>query len=267
MANIELSILVAMYEPDISQFNQKIDSLIQALAENIRYEILIHDDSDNVTEVVERCNVYYQHNKKRLGIYDNYNSLLDAARGRYICIYDQDDYFEPDYFLDGIQYLRENDNLGLYCGECKVISIIDNSLLRTELTEIHNRDNLEKTILQVVGGGQSLWMHSIVKNDDRFRFSNMIGADHIFNLLTIISLEFYVSPKSYLKYFEEPTKVHANSERWDIHSSEIEFIYHLFYITYSRVGLFLSFRLLWKLVKGHKKLIALAFVNRLRRFL
>ena len=264
MANIELSILVAMYEPDVNQFNKKISHLIERLGEKINYEIIIHDDSSDLNNIVKYDNIHYQLNKTRLGIYQNYNCLLDAANGKYICFYDQDDYFEPDYFIEGIQFLTNNGTAELYCGECTVLSSVDESWLRTELESDLNSLTKNELIFKVIGRGESLIMHSIIKNDERFRFTDMIGADHLFNLLILMELEVHKSSKCYVYYYEDPYKSHADNEGWDISSSKVEFIFCIFYDTFQKIGFFLSINLLFKLTWGHKRLMVYAAIGALR---
>ena len=264
MADIELSILVAMYKPDVNQFNNKISQLIERLGNTINYEIIIHDDSSHQNNIVKCDKIYYQSNTTRLGIYKNYNSLLDAAKGQYICFYDQDDFFDPNYFIDGIQYLTDNETTEMYCGECKVLSSVDGSWLRTELSFDLNFLTKHELIYKVIGHGESLIMHSIIKNDKCLRFMDIIGADHLFNLLTLIELEVYKSLRCYIYYYEDPYKIHADNERWEISSSKIEFIFRIFCLTFQKIGFFLSMKMLIKLTWSHKRVMIYAAIGALR---
>jgi len=63
-------------------------------------EILIGDDSGDLRHVVEEINdprVIYIRNDPRLGMANNWNSLLDQARGRYLALLMDDDVLAPNF--------------------------------------------------------------------------------------------------------------------------------------------------------------------------
>src|SRR5205823_4427718 len=63
-------------------------------------EVLIGDDSGDLRRTVEEINdprIIYIRNDPRLGMANNWNSLLDQARGRYLALLMDDDVLAPTF--------------------------------------------------------------------------------------------------------------------------------------------------------------------------
>ncbi len=71
-----------------------------------KFEILITDDSEEeavkIHEVIREfigksINIFYYKNKKRLGLFGNWNRAYELARSEYCCFFNHDDAPTPDY--------------------------------------------------------------------------------------------------------------------------------------------------------------------------
>ena len=96
MSSLDVSVCIPAYEsPD--KIIRCIKSIL--IQENISFEIIITDDSitDSIIEKLNELNlsnkITYLKNNQRLGSPENWNKCISFAKGRYIKIMHQDDWF------------------------------------------------------------------------------------------------------------------------------------------------------------------------------
>ena len=89
-------------------------------------ELLIHDDAsaDDTTTLVEQLDdprVHYRRHWRPLGVAENRNTCLAAARGRYIAWLDADDAYLPDSLARRLAVLEEHPEVGFVHGDFEVL--------------------------------------------------------------------------------------------------------------------------------------------------
>jgi glycosyltransferase involved in cell wall biosynthesis len=95
-------------------------------------EIIVSDDAstDNTSKVLAKLQSEISilrviENTKNQGITTNVNKVLRAAKGDLILRLDSDDFLEPDYVLNFVDYFRTNSNLGFGHAAVKEINQFD----------------------------------------------------------------------------------------------------------------------------------------------
>jgi glycosyltransferase involved in cell wall biosynthesis len=90
------------------------EALESALAQTFEcYEVIVTDDSDNdaakaiCNSVSNPTKVRYRSNQSRLGVALNLRAALLEAKGKYIAILNDDDYWEPDFLLRLVEPLEK----------------------------------------------------------------------------------------------------------------------------------------------------------------
>jgi glycosyltransferase involved in cell wall biosynthesis len=81
-------------------------------------EVVVGDDSGDLESVVQRINdrrVVYVRNEPRLGMAENWNAMLDRARGRYLGLLMDDDYYLPGFLSEVMQAFSAAPDVGLVC--------------------------------------------------------------------------------------------------------------------------------------------------------
>lgn len=128
-----LSILVPAYN-DPSGVLRIISPILNERRPDI--EVLVHDDSsDNHVEQAVRVlmpansSLHYLHNRPSLGAVDNWNSLLKAARGRYVALIHHDDFPLSEQFAsEVIDELRAKDWPDALIMSCLVHDVARNQI-------------------------------------------------------------------------------------------------------------------------------------------
>ena len=122
---IKLSIVLISYNYK-NYIQQCLDSIL-AQKTNFEFEVLVRDDGSNdgtqefVTEKYSNDpRVIVFDGSKNIGVLDNILTLIDAAKGEYLCHIDADDYLTDfGYFQRAIDYLDNNKDYNIYCGGYK----------------------------------------------------------------------------------------------------------------------------------------------------
>jgi glycosyltransferase involved in cell wall biosynthesis len=98
-------------------------ALASVLAQDLEdFEILVGDETGAAEPAVvaaDDARIRYFRNPHRLGFSANHVALLDRARGRYIAILHDDDWWEPTYLSSMARVLDEETDVGLVC--CGVV--------------------------------------------------------------------------------------------------------------------------------------------------
>ena len=86
------------------------------------FELLIGDETGAAGSLVASLDdprVRYRHNPARLGFAANHMALLDGARGRYMAVLHDDDWWDPAYLSRLVSVLDRHPDVGLAC--CRVV--------------------------------------------------------------------------------------------------------------------------------------------------
>jgi glycosyltransferase involved in cell wall biosynthesis len=81
-------------------------------------EVVVGDDSGELEPVVQRVGdgrVIYVRNQPHLGMAENWNAVLDRARGRYLGLLMDDDYYLPGFLSAVMQAFSAVPDVGLVC--------------------------------------------------------------------------------------------------------------------------------------------------------
>lgn len=154
-----ISILLALYNPNIQWLEQQLYSLDNQSYDNIEL-VIIDDCSEDISykvicECIERCinQLQYQlfRNEKNLGSSKTFERLTQFAKGKYIAYCDQDDIWERDKLLILKQFIEEEEAL-VVCGDVTVIDN-DGNIIADSITKVRKRHvfkegyNLEQGLL------------------------------------------------------------------------------------------------------------------------
>lgn len=113
----KVSVLTPIYNTDLKQLRECIESVLNQTFSD--FEFLILNDSPDNVEIEKLVKSYkddrikYYKNDKNIGISESRNKLLDLASGEYIAILDHDDICLPDRLALEVQYLDENEHVGV----------------------------------------------------------------------------------------------------------------------------------------------------------
>jgi glycosyltransferase involved in cell wall biosynthesis len=84
------------------------------------FEIIVGDETGAAEQAVAAIadpRIRYHRNPQRLGFSGNHVALLDRARGRYMTVLHDDDWWEPDYLSTLVHVLDADPAVGMaYCG-------------------------------------------------------------------------------------------------------------------------------------------------------
>lgn len=104
--------LPASRDSDITQI-----ALRSVLAQTLTdFEVLIGDETGDFAPKVAAMGdgrVVYQHNEHRLGFSGNHVALLDRARGRYLAVLHDDDWWEPTYLESMVAAFESSPTVGV----------------------------------------------------------------------------------------------------------------------------------------------------------
>lgn len=118
--NPKFSLIVAAYNPPIEYFEEMVRSVQEQSYDN--WELLIADGSTN-EDVMKWLNshpdekIKFVKLEKNLGIADNMNAAAAMATGDYICLYDHDDFLEPDALYEMAKAVNEKEYGFIYTDE------------------------------------------------------------------------------------------------------------------------------------------------------
>ena len=124
----QISIVMAVYEPNLQWFREQLDSLEIQTYPNL--ELLVIDDCSPTVpfETVRQCVAesirsfpyQVQRNEKNLGSNGTFEKLTQQARGKYIAYCDQDDVWLPEK-LEILQRVIEQTGAKLVCSDMYII--------------------------------------------------------------------------------------------------------------------------------------------------
>ena len=135
--NTSISIAMCVCEPKKKHLLAQLDSIAnQTLLPN---ELIVCDDSKAPQEEFFRqvgqttkINIVYEHNKKTLGIVNNFSSALQKTTGQYILLCDQDDIWESNKIQETVASIKQNEGDGnlpiLFHSDLSLLSKSDKTL-------------------------------------------------------------------------------------------------------------------------------------------
>jgi glycosyltransferase involved in cell wall biosynthesis len=102
--DLDLSILLPVWNPERQQFMRCLKALSEARLERFSHEILVSDNASD-SMVVKECldmsglrNVRYVRQAVNIGGFPNFNHCLSLARGRWLHVQSHDDWIEPGFY-------------------------------------------------------------------------------------------------------------------------------------------------------------------------
>jgi glycosyltransferase involved in cell wall biosynthesis len=109
-----VSVCIPTYN-DAMFLSQSLQSIVNQTYQNL--EIIIGDDAstDDTYAVVHRfqdSRISYRKNCNNLGQFDNVNSLVQRATGKYITVYHSDDVYDPSIIEKEVNFLEANLSAG-----------------------------------------------------------------------------------------------------------------------------------------------------------
>ena len=123
-----ISIVMAVYEPNLQWFREQLDSLEAQIYPNL--ELLVIDDcsptvpfetlQQYIAESIRSFPYQVQRNEKNLGSNGTFEKLTQQARGQYIAYCDQDDVWLPEK-LEILQRTIEQTSAKLVCSDMYII--------------------------------------------------------------------------------------------------------------------------------------------------
>ena len=111
-----VSVLMPIYKTNETHLREAIESILTQTFKD--YEFLILDDcpDDDREEIVKSYKderIKYSKNEENLGITRSRNKLIDMAQGEYLAIFDHDDVSLPMRLQKEVEYLDENQDVGV----------------------------------------------------------------------------------------------------------------------------------------------------------
>ncbi len=104
--------LPASREPGVTE-----NALRSVLAQTFTdFEVLIGDETGAFAQTVAAIGderVDYRHNPHRLGFSENHVALLDRARGTYLAVLHDDDWWEPAYLASMVGAIESSPEVGV----------------------------------------------------------------------------------------------------------------------------------------------------------
>jgi glycosyltransferase involved in cell wall biosynthesis len=149
-----VSILITCY-----QFEAYIEEAIRSLlAQRGGYEIeiIVFDDNspDNSAQIIRSIQderIIFIHNQENKGATACINKGFEMAKGKYICRFDGDDKWQPNFLATLIPILEENPDVGMVFGNYMPIDAEGNSFAAQKIgrpTHLQTKDNDFKEILK-----------------------------------------------------------------------------------------------------------------------
>ena len=154
-----ISIVMAVYEPNLQWFREQLDSLEAQTYPNL--ELLVIDDcsptvpfetvQQYIAESIRSFPYQVQRNEKNLGSNGSFEKLTQQARGKYIAYCDQDDVWLPEK-LEILQRTIEQTSAKLVCSDMYIIDgrghQTADSITRVRRNHVfHSGENLAEGLL------------------------------------------------------------------------------------------------------------------------
>lgn len=146
MTNPLVSFIITCYNFE-KYIEQSIRSLL-FLRSDYSFEIIVIDDAstDHSAELIlniQDPRIIFIHHKINKGVSCSVNEGFDLARGNYICRFDGDDYWYPDFLEKTIPILEENPKVGMVYGD---VTLIDSE---NTILSLNNNVNRPKFLPEI----------------------------------------------------------------------------------------------------------------------
>jgi glycosyltransferase involved in cell wall biosynthesis len=149
--------LVSLCVPTYNRAAFLRESLATIQAQDYRpLEIVISDNgSTDETEAICRAaaasdpRIRYVRQARNIGLYQNHNFLIGAARGEFLCFFHDDDQYTPGIVSEYVRFLDAHPTAGLVCADWDLIDD-DGRLIGSRRYDVppvmSGRDYIERTI-------------------------------------------------------------------------------------------------------------------------
>ncbi len=140
-SRISLSIILPIYNPDISQLKECLDSIYNQEMRN--FELIIINDSDNevdydfLLEKFDDIRVKNFKSDKSLGLAKSINFGIKNSSADFIARMDCDDICMPFRLIKQINFLKDNPNIDLVGSNCIKIDMEGNKIKNLKFPENH----------------------------------------------------------------------------------------------------------------------------------
>lgn len=122
------SIIVPLYKTPASFFKDMANSVLQQTYRN--WELILVNSTPDIVELKRLVDSYAERDPRikvieldrNLGITENTNKGIEAAKGDFLCFFDHDDTLEPDILFEYTSALNADHEINLlYCDEDKIL--------------------------------------------------------------------------------------------------------------------------------------------------
>lgn len=159
-----ISILMAVYEPNMDWFRSQLLSLNAQTYPNLR--LYVRDDCSEtvpyeaicaaVEECVEAFPCMVRRNSKNIGTTGTFGVLSDEADGEYFAYCDQDDIWMPEKIDTCYEELRRSASVMSYCAQSVIDG--DGNCIADDLRKLRKRD----VFFQGTGQGEKLFVQNCI---------------------------------------------------------------------------------------------------------
>lgn len=165
--NIEVTVLMSVYNTNIEQLRESIESILNQTYKNFEFLIIDDGEKEECINYIKQCNdsrIKLIKNNENIGLAKSLNKGLNLARGKYIVRMDSDDISYPNRIKKQLKFIKENpkysvvstraeifDENGIY-GKTYKYGEIDKKDLIKGTPFIHPTMIINKNILKKIGG-------------------------------------------------------------------------------------------------------------------
>ncbi|GIM30258.1 glycosyl transferase [Clostridium polyendosporum] len=175
------------------------------------YEFLIVDDgsTDKTLDIIERYNdprIKVVKNEKNMGLPYTRNLGLQLSRGEYFALIDADDICYKDRIKTQVDFLDNNDNVGVVSTHVKVfgkMSIKDNIRLHAFFNKKLNSEEIKAKLIfsNFISNPSAMIRKSVlIENNIKYRAEYSSGQDYGLWIDLLTKTNFHIISKKLLKY-------------------------------------------------------------------
>lgn len=102
-----------------------IDSALSQTYTNIEVIVVDNASQDNIESLIATYldpRLKFYKNTKNLGLFGNFNRCIELARGKYIHILHSDDFIDPNFTQNCVEFLEEHPDVGMTFGSVRQVA-------------------------------------------------------------------------------------------------------------------------------------------------
>ena len=209
MDDVEITVLMSVYNTPIEQLKQAIESILNQTYINFEFLIICdgikNEDIDFIKGFKDE-RITLEINDKNIGLVKSLNKGLKIAKGKYIARMDTDDIAYPDRLEKEIKFMKENpqyaivagkanffDESGIY-GTSKIYGEIQKKDVFTSNPCIHPTMLINKKEIQEIGG-----YPNFLRCEDYAMIMQMLVSGKKIYVLNEILLKYRMDKQGYKK--------------------------------------------------------------------